>query len=487
MIYGIFFRHYKLIPANISYLFRPSINNIEKYFSLSAIPFKVFIYRNLTSAGYLQRNFRRHPILLSVNQVLKKLFTNLTFWVLTAITLGALLGHYYPQKAVEMEFLGKGFIQVVKLFINPIIFLTITLGIIGMGDLKKVGKVGAKALLYFEVVTTLALLVGVIVANILRPGDGVITSNLQKGDISMYAGKAHDFSWLQFFLDNVTLQVLLASLVLGTLLSKYSGKDKIVTWLSFASKYVFRALHLVMMLAPIGAFGGMAYTIGKFGIATLLPLGKLMITVYATMAIFVFGVLGLILRSYKISILSYLKYIREELLIVLGTSSSEAALPSVMEKLERMGCSKPVVGLVIPAGYSFNLDGTTIYLSMATIFLAQVFNVHLTMGQILSVIGILMVTSKGAAGVTGSGFVVLASTLSAIKVIPVEGLALLLGVDRFMSEARAITNIIGNGVATIWLANNEKEFDRDKMDKAFAQVALTENIVTDNLTNKTQI
>jgi len=385
-----------------------------------------------------------------------------------------------------MKVLGESFIQIVKLFINPIIFLTITLGIIGMGDLKKVGKVGAKALLYFEVVTTLALLVGVIVANILRPGDGVIANNVQKGDISIYAGKAQDFSWLKFFLDNVTLQVLLVSLILGTVLSRYSGKDKIVHWLGFASKYVFKALHWVMILAPIGAFGGMAYTIGKFGIATLLPLGKLMITVYATMAIFIFGVLGLILRTYKISIWSYLKYIREELLIVLGTSSSEAALPSVMEKLERMGCSKPVVGLVIPAGYSFNLDGTTIYLSMATIFLAQVFNVHLTLGQIASVIGILMVTSKGAAGVTGSGFVVLASTLTAIKVIPLEGLALLLGVDRFMSEARAITNIIGNGVATIWLANNEKEFDREKMIKAFAQVSLTENIITDNLTDRTQ-
>jgi len=417
---------------------------------------------------------------------LKKLFTNLTFWVLTAITCGALLGHFYPQKGVEMKVLGESFIQIVKLFINPIIFLTITLGIIGMGDLKKVGKVGAKALLYFEVVTTLALLVGVIVANILRPGDGVIANNVQKGDISIYAGKAQDFSWLKFFLDNVTLQVLLVSLILGTVLSRYSGKDKIVHWLGFASKYVFKALHWVMILAPIGAFGGMAYTIGKFGIATLLPLGKLMITVYATMAIFIFGVLGLILRTYKISIWSYLKYIREELLIVLGTSSSEAALPSVMEKLERMGCSKPVVGLVIPAGYSFNLDGTTIYLSMATIFLAQVFNVHLTLGQIASVIGILMVTSKGAAGVTGSGFVVLASTLTAIKVIPLEGLALLLGVDRFMSEARAITNIIGNGVATIWLANNEKEFDREKMIKAFAQVSLTENIITDNLTDRTQ-
>ena len=417
---------------------------------------------------------------------MKKLFTNLTFWVLSAITAGALLGHYAPETAVQMDVLGKGFIQIVKLFINPIIFLTITLGIIGMGDLKKVGKVGAKALLYFEVVTTLALVVGVLVANIVRPGDGVVTANLQKGDISVYAAKVHDFSWLQFFLDNVTLQVLLFSLILGSVLSRYSGKEIIVKWLNFASKYVFKALHIVMIFAPIGAFGGMAFTIGKYGIHTLLPLAKLMGTVYLTMAIFIFGILGLILRTYKISILAYLKYIREELLIVLGTSSSEAAVPSMMEKLERMGCSKPVVGLVIPAGYSFNLDGTTIYLSMATIFLAQVFNVHLTVGQILSVIGILMVTSKGAAGVTGSGFVVLASTLTAIKVIPLEGLALLLGVDRFMSEARAITNIIGNGVATIWLANNEKEFDRDKMNFAFANVHETENIITDNLTDVTQ-
>lgn len=417
---------------------------------------------------------------------MKKLFTNLTFWVLTAITVGALLGHYKPDTAVQMEFLGKGFIQIVKIFINPIIFLTITLGIIGMGDLKKVGKVGAKALLYFEIVTTLALVIGVIVANVIRPGDGVVTTNLQKGDISVYANKVQEFSWLQFFFDNVTLQVLLFSLILGTVLSKYQGKEKVIHWLNYASKYVFRALHLVMIFAPIGAFGGMAYTIGKYGIATLLPLAKLMGTVYATMGVFIFGILGLILKSYKISLWSYLKYIREELLIVLGTSSSEAALPSLMEKLERMGCSKPVVGLVVPAGYSFNLDGTTIYLSMATIFLAQVFNVHLTIGQILSLIGILMVTSKGAAGVTGSGFVVLASTLTAIKVIPVEGLALLLGVDRFMSEARAITNFIGNGVATIWLANNEKEFDRDKMNYAFANVKETENIITDNLTDKTQ-
>ncbi|GGN09260.1 C4-dicarboxylate ABC transporter [Dyadobacter beijingensis] len=418
--------------------------------------------------------------------LLKKLVTNLTFWVLTAITSGALLGHYLPDKAVEMKFLGEGFISVVKLFINPIIFLTITLGIVGMGDLKKVGKVGAKALLYFEVVTTLALVVGIIVANIIRPGDGVVTSSLEKGDISKYAGKAHDFSWLQFFLDNVTLQVLLFALVFGSVLSRIEAKQRVIDGLNFISKYVFKALHLVMIFAPIGAFGGMAFTIGKYGIDTLLPLAKLMGTVYATMAVFIFGVLGLILRTYKISLWRFLKYIREELLIVLGTSSSEAGLPSLMAKLERMGCSKPVVGLVVPAGYSFNLDGTTIYLSMATIFLAQVFNVHLNIGQILSLIGILMVTSKGAAGVTGSGFVVLASTLTAIKVIPVEGLALLLGVDRFMSEARAITNFIGNGVATIWLANNEKEFDRTKMEYAFNNIQETENVVTDNLSDMTQ-
>jgi aerobic C4-dicarboxylate transport protein len=236
-----------------------------------------------------------------------------------------------------------------------------------------------------------------------------------------------------------------------------------------------------MLFAPIGAFGGMAFTIGKYGVETLVPLGKLMITVYVTMAVFIFVVLGSLMKYYKISLWKFLKYIREELLIVLGTSSSEAGLPSLMEKLERMGCTKSVVGLVVPAGYSFNLDGTTIYLSMATIFLAQVYNVHLDTMQVLTIIGILMITSKGAAGVTGSGFVVLASTLTAIKVIPLEGLALLLGVDRFMSEARSITNFIGNGVATVWLANNEKEFDRSKMKEAFEHVADTEDILKDNL------
>lgn len=398
---------------------------------------------------------------------MKKLLTNLTFWVLTAIISGALLGHFAPDTAVQMEFLGKWFISVVKLFINPIIFLTITLGISSMGDLKKVGRVGGKALLYFEIVTTLALLIGIGVANLIRPGEGVATGNLNGAAVSQYSERAESFSWLKFLADNLTLQVLLVSIVVGMVLSRYVGRERILNGLSVASKWVFKGLHLVMRFAPIGAFGGMAYTIGKYGIGTLLPLAKLMTTVYATMFLFVFVVLNAILRYYQISLWSFLKYIRQELLIVLGTSSSEAALPALMEKLERMGCAKPVVGLVVPAGYSFNLDGTTIYLSLATLFLAQVFGVELTGSQILTIIGILMVTSKGAAGVTGSGFVVLASTLTAIRVIPVEGLALLLGVDRFMSEARSITNFIGNAVATIFLANNEKAFDRAMMRQAF--------------------
>lgn len=392
-----------------------------------------------------------------------KILTNLTFWVLIAITAGALLGHFDPGTAVKMEPLGKYFISIVKLFISPIIFLTISLGISGMGDLKRVGKVGGKALIYFEVVTTFALIIGMVVAYIIQPGKGVNTTALQSGDISAYAKGAEEFTWLQFLEDNVTIQVLLFSILFGIFLSKYKRKEPVVRFLTALSKLVFKLLHIVMYLAPIGAFGGMAFTIGKYGLATLIPLGKLMITVYITMAVFIFAVLGLLLRYYKVSLWKFLRYIKEELLIVLGTSSSEAGLPMLMEKLEKVGCSKSVVGLVVPAGYSFNLDGTTIYLSMATIFLAQVYNVHLDFGQVLTIIGVLMITSKGAAGITGSGFVVLASTLTAVRVIPMEGLAFLLGVDRFMSEARSITNFIGNGVATIFIANNEKVFDRFKM------------------------
>lgn len=394
---------------------------------------------------------------------MRKIFSNLTFWVLLSILSGILLGHFSPATGVQMEFLGKWFIEVIKIFIIPIIFLTITIGISGMSDLKQVGKVGGKALIYFEVVTTIALLIGLFFAHLIRPGDGVITQHVTEDKILPV--KIHDFSWFTFLQENHTIQVLLVSIIFGVVLSKYAQKAKVNTFLTHVSKYVFKGLHIVMYLAPVGAFGGMAFTIGKYGIATLLPLAKLMATVYATMAIFIFVVLYFILKYYKVNIFRFLHYIRAELLVVLGTSSSEAGLPSLMEKLEKMGCSKSIVGLVVPAGYSFNLDGTTIYLSMSVLFLAQVYGVDLNTEQILTIIGVLMVTSKGAAGVTGSGFIILASTLTAIKVIPLEGLTLLFGVDKFMSEARSITNFIGNGVATIWIANNEGEFDREKMEE----------------------
>ena len=390
--------------------------------------------------------------------------TNLTFWVLIAIIAGILLGHFSPANGVKMEILGAKFIALIKLFIGPIIFLTIVLGISGMGNLKKVGRIGIKALGYFEVVSTVALAIGVAVAYFFKPGK-IDKSSLTLGDASQYTTHAAEhFSWLQFFLSNFTLQVLLAAIVCGIALNFYKKREQTILVLERFSNVVFLGLKYVMYLAPVGAFGGMAFTIGKFGLQTLIPLGKLMLCVYLTMALFVFLILGSILRYYKIRILSVLKYIKEELLLVLGTSSSEAALPSIMVKLEQMGCSKSVVGLVIPTGYSFNLDGTSIYLSMSVIFLAQLYDVHLSFFEILSVIGILMITSKGAAGVTGSGFIVLASTLTALHKIPVEGLAFLLGVDKFMSEARAITNLIGNTVATIIISKTERDFTELNLD-----------------------
>jgi aerobic C4-dicarboxylate transport protein len=385
-----------------------------------------------------------------------KLLTNLTFWVLIAIFAGIAVGHFTPEIGIQMEIIGKTFVDIIKLFIAPIIFLTIVLGISGMGDLKKVGRIGAKSLLYFEIVTTLALVIGIAVAYLFEPGK-IDKSGLSLQDPSQYTD-ASQFSWLSFFLNNLTLQVLIAAIIIGVVLNYVRQREQIVHVLSRASHFVFLGLKYVMYLAPIGAFGGMAYTIGKFGLATLIPLAKLMFAVYVTMALFIFIVLGSILKYYKINILKLLKYIKEELLIVLGTSSSEVALPSIMIKLEQMGCSKPVVGLVIPTGYSFNLDGTSIYLSLAVIFLAQLYDVHLGFWEMAGIIGILMITSKGAAGVTGSGFIVLASTLTAIHKIPVEGLAFLLGVDKFMSEARAITNLIGNSVATIVISKSEGDF-----------------------------
>ncbi|MET3033302.1 cation:dicarboxylate symporter family transporter [Flavobacterium johnsoniae] len=405
-----------------------------------------------------------NPSSKASKSIFHAIITNLTFWVLIAILAGVLLGHFSPENGVKMEIVGKRFVDLIKLFIGPIIFLTIVLGISGMGNLKKVGRIGVKALGYFEVVSTVALAIGVAVAYIFQPGK-IDKSGLSLGDASQYTnGSAKDFSWLQFFFSNFTLQVLLAAIVCGIALNFYQKREQTILVLERFSKFVFTGLKYVMYLAPIGAFGGMAYTIGKFGLATLIPLGKLMLCVYLTMALFVFLILGSILRYYKINILSILKYIKEELLLVLGTSSSEAALPSIMVKLERMGCSKSVVGLVIPTGYSFNLDGTSIYLSMSVIFLVQLYDVHLSFFEILTVIGILMITSKGAAGVTGSGFIVLASTLTALHKIPVEGLAFLLGVDKFMSEARAITNLIGNTVATIIISKTERDFTELNLD-----------------------
>jgi len=391
-------------------------------------------------------------------KIVFSILTNLTFWVLIAILIGVFVGHYTPDTGVKMKVVGDGFISIIKLFIVPIIFLTIVLGIGGMGDLKKVGRIGVKSLLYFEIVSTIALAIGIIVGYIAQPGK-IDKTGLEIQDASKYTqGTSEGFSWVSFFMHNATLQVLIVAIIVGILLNYHSKREQIVAFLYKCSNIVFKALKIVMYLAPLGAFGGMAYTVGKFGLHTLIPLGKLMLTVYVTMFIFIFVILGGILKYYKINIWHFIKYIKEELLIVLGTSSSEAALPNLMDKLEKMGCSKSVVGLVVPTGYSFNLDGTSIYLSMAIIFLAQLYNVHLSIGEIFTIIGLLMITSKGAAGVTGSGFIVLASTLTAIHKIPLEGLAFLLGVDKFMSEARAITNFIGNGVATIVISKSEGEF-----------------------------
>lgn len=387
---------------------------------------------------------------------LYKLLTNLTIWVLVAIIAGIVLGHFAPAKAVEMEWLGKRFIAIIKLFIVPIIFLTIVTGISGMGDIKKVGRIGFIAIVYFEIVTTFALAIGVAIALLIEPGN-IDKAGLQIQDASKYTKGKGDFDWVNFFKTNVTLITLAIAIVSGIVISFLPNREKIVAVLESISKGVFKALKYVMYLAPLGAFGSMAFTIGKFGLHTLVPLAKLMSTMYLTMLVFILLILGGIMRYYGMSILKFLRYIKEELLLVLGTSSSESALPLIMKKLEWLGCSKSVVGLVIPTGYSFNLDGTSIYLSMSVIFLAQLYGVDLSIVEMLSIIGLLMITSKGAAGVTGSGFIILASTLTAIHKIPVEGLAFLLGVDKFMSEARAITNLIGNGVATLIISKSEKD------------------------------
>jgi aerobic C4-dicarboxylate transport protein len=385
---------------------------------------------------------------------------HLTFYVLIALVGAIFLGYFYPSLAIKTEPLGKIFVSLVKCFIPPIIFFTIVLGISGMRDLKKVGRIGLKSLLYFEIVTTVSLAIGILLAYLIKPGK-IGKSGLPIAEASKYTKTAsHGINWREFFLSNLTLQVLIFAIIVGIIISLLKNREQIISFLEPITKFVFKLLTYVMYLAPIGAFGGMAFTIGKYGIKSLLPLAKLMLSVYCTMIVFILIVLGLILRYFKLSIWSYLRNIKDEILIVLGTSSSEAALPSLMNKLVQMGCSRSVVGLVVPTGYSFNLDGTSIYLSMSTIFLAQLYNVNLSAGELVSILGILMITSKGAAGVTGSGFIVLASTLSAIQKIPIEGLAFLLAIDKFMSEARAITNIIGNGAATLVIAKSENEFNQ---------------------------
>lgn len=386
---------------------------------------------------------------------MRKIITHLSFYVLIAIILGIFLGVYFPSKAVQLEPLAKGFIQVIKLFTYPIIFLTVTLGIASMGDLKKVGRIGLVSLVYFEIVSTLSLAIGVIVALWIQPGN-IDKSGLQMQDPTKYTNSTQFDLW-GIIASNTNLQILLLAILVGFLLNYLPKRESYIHQIGRLTHYVFMGLKWVMYFAPIGALGGMSYAIGKYGLATLLPLGKLMVTMYLTMALFVFVILGLILRYFKLSIFKLLKNIKEELLIVFATSSSEPAMPSLMNKLEKMGCSKSVVGLVVPTGYSFNLDGTSIYLSMAVIFIAQLYNVHLSTAEIVTMLLILMLTSKGAAGVTGSGFIVLASTLATMQKIPIEGLAFLLGVDKFMSEARAITNIIGNSAATIVIAKTEGE------------------------------
>jgi aerobic C4-dicarboxylate transport protein len=403
---------------------------------------------------------------------MKKILFNLNFQVIIGILLGVLVGYFFKSFGPTAQLISKTFISLITMLIAPIIFFTIVLGIAGMSDIKKVGRVGGKALLYFEIVSTFALIIGVVVANIIRPGDGFvshITSDTSK--LAVYQKAAEEMHWIDFithivpanifeaFAKGDILQILFFAILFGFGLSHMGETGQsVISLFDKLAKVFFNIMRMVMRVAPIGAFGGMAYTISTYGLKTLQPLGLLMASVYITMILFIFIVLNIICRIYKFSLWTYLKFIKEEILIVLGTSSSESVLPAMMDKMEKFGCSRSVVGLVIPAGYSFNLDGTTIYLSMSVIFLAQVFHIPLTWEQQVTIIGILMITSKGAAGVTGSGFIILTSTLAAIKLIPAEGVAILLGVDRFMSESRAITNMIGNGIATIVIAKSEGEF-----------------------------
>lgn len=406
------------------------------------------------------------------------LFKSLYFQVLLAIALGVLLGFLEPQYGAAMKPLGDAFIKLVKMIIGPVIFCTVVVGIAGGEDLKKVGRTGALALLYFEVVSTLALIVGLVVVNVAQPGAGmnVDVKSLDAGAVSAYAGPGKMTSTKDFLLNIIPstffdafargeiLQILLLAVLTGIALQHAGGRDNFIfRIIDEFSQVLFKIVAMIMKAAPIGAFGAMAFTIGAYGIGSLASLGRLMATFYTTCLLFVFLVLGIIARAHGFGIWRFVNYIREELLIVLATSSSEAALPRIMTRLESLGAGKSTVGLVVPTGYSFNLDGTAIYLTMAAVFISQATNTPMTLFQQITLLAVLLLTSKGAAGVTGSGFIVLAATLSAVGHLPVAGLTLILGIDRFMSEARAITNIIGNGVATLVVAKWTGDLDAQRM------------------------
>jgi aerobic C4-dicarboxylate transport protein len=407
-------------------------------------------------------------------------YKSLYFQVITAIVLGILLGHFWPETGAALKPLGDGFIKLIKMIIAPIIFCTVVVGIAGMEDMKSVGKTGGYALLYFEIVSTIALVVGLVIVNVIQPGVGmnVDSATLDSKSIAAYTGPGKMQTTTEFLLAVIPttvvdafakgemLQVLLFSLMFGFALHRFGGRGTMVfDFIEKTSHVLFAIVGFIMKVAPIGAFGAMAFTIGKYGLASLIPLAKLMGTFYATCLVFVFLVLGGIAKAHGFSIWKFIKYIKEELLIVLGTSSSESVLPRMMAKLENLGVRKSTVGLVVPTGYSFNLDGTAIYLTMAAVFIAQATNTPLTLTQQLTLLAVLLLTSKGAAGVTGSGFIVLAATLSAVGGIPVAGLALILGIDRFMSEARALTNLIGNGVATVVVGKWTGDLDVARMQR----------------------
>ncbi len=404
--------------------------------------------------------------------------------VLIGITLGVLLGYFMPDWGIKMKPLGDGFIKLIKMTIAPIIFGTIVVGIARMGDMHKVGRVGVKALIYFEVLTTVALVIGLIVAREVAPGDGMHlkVTEADLASVASYAKSAQGTGTIQFIMNIIPktvvdafatgeiLQVLLFSCMLGYALAKMGDKGRnFIGFIDEMTHGMFGVINMIMKLAPVGAFGAMGYTIGKFGVQTLANLVWLMVSVYITCICFIFVVLGSVMWFYcKANIWSFIKYIKEEFFIVLGTSSSESALPRMMGKLEQAGCAKPVVGLVIPTGYTFNLDGTCIYLTMAAIFVAQAYDIPLTIMEEVTILGVLLLTSKGAAAVTGGGFITLAATFSTLDTLPVAGLAILLGVDRFMSEARALTNLIGNGVATIVVAKWENSLDNEKLQLALS-------------------